>query len=56
MADAADSKSAVRKGVWVQVPPRAPNPLSLAGTPTQPGRDAHSAQQALPDLPGDVIA
>ena len=26
MADAADSKSAVRKGVWVQVPPRAPAP------------------------------
>jgi hypothetical protein len=25
MADAADSKSAVRKGVWVQVPPRAPS-------------------------------
>ena len=31
MADAADSKSAVRKGVWVQVPPRArdPPPRSL---------------------------
>jgi hypothetical protein len=27
MADAADSKSAVRKGVWVRIPPRAP-PLS----------------------------
>ncbi len=24
MADATDSKSVVRKGVWVRVPPRAP--------------------------------
>lgn len=27
MADATDSKSVARKGVWVQVPPRAPGPL-----------------------------
>jgi hypothetical protein len=24
MADATDSKSVIRKGVWVQLPPRAP--------------------------------
>ena len=25
MADATDSKSVIRKGVWVQLPPRAPS-------------------------------
>ncbi len=43
MADAADSKSAVRKDVWVRVPPRAP---SYCGASSAPSRCARSMPPA----------
>ena len=50
MADAADSKSAVRKGVWVRVPPRARQVLAVRSSPAldRSGRGQHAGQGVGP--------
>jgi hypothetical protein len=53
MADAADSKSAVRKGVWVRLPPRAPSSprtlgcLPVSKSPAEVVKDAVTLQPCL---------
>ena len=55
MADAQDSKSCIRKGVWVRLPPPAPRLTQRAGlwknagaTPVQPRRAKKGAAEAAP--------
>ena len=47
MADATDSKSVVRKGVWVRVPPRAPKSEPAQRLDCRAGRRVWSAQRSV---------
>jgi hypothetical protein len=56
MADAADSKSAVRKDVWVRVPPRAPSHCGASSAPTRSARTMPPAVGPPPPCGGiDVL-
>ena len=56
MADAADSKSAVRKGVWVRIPPRAPmSRAAIEKKLAQNAEDLRAAQEELRVLDEQIL-